>query len=304
MMKFFLSSEEKKAPMALPSTPELNPLENNESARKIIVESEGYEEKFNEELKHILVPNLIKKTGFEKIMEVSSLVLRQKSEAKEILTGCETNIVYYISSSLTESANPGKRLFKAREFSTCFQTHFMRQECRPLKMHVSNIIDSETNEEKPFLVISKETTGTCLKWKRPHLTITDDKENHLGSLKSSFEGICGGFSLEVHAGNDLKYLIRTSGIQWSFCCPLPCKQCEKVYFNIINPKADDSDPAKNAGMIVKNLVCCKKAVLTDNEFLMVSFPKESNQLERALLLAALLYIEFTLFSISSPGINS
>jgi hypothetical protein len=231
------------------------------------------------------------KKGFDRLAERDGVFIKQKIDILEAMTGCEQGNTYYVFPVSKDGNKKGKKLFKCKEKSSCFAKQCMSGECRPFQMKVNLEDDSEELDNEPFLLLNRDCKCTCYCFNRPELTVTyveDGKSEYLGKIKDLYQ--CFNICNEVlDKDGNVKYKIEASCCQIGMHCKGPFECCEHIDFEIKSPSGEI------LSTLVKKSPGCVAAAISDADNFSLNFPAKATKEDKALLLAAVLLLDFRYF---------
>ncbi len=196
----------------------------------------------------------------EQLKDVDTLLVKQKKEWGEILTGFETKNNYEILDI------SGKQLYRAAEKSSFLFRWFLKN-LRPFTMH---ILSTQNN--------------TVLKFKRPfkfflhRISITDSSNKQLGMIQQKFAVFSKKFLVKDSAGKEIYQIHGPFLHPWTF--------------NILKEY-------REVGKISKKWSGMGKEMFTDADNFNIAFPQDINTEEKAVLLGCLFLIDMLYFEKSS-----
>jgi len=192
----------------------------------------------------------------DSMSSIDTLVVSQKKEFGEILTGFETRNRYVVMDTA------GNELYYAVEQSSALLRWFFRA-------------------LRPFTILIMDLQGkTVLRLVRPfrfyfhRLDIYDDKDNLLGSIQKRFSILRRIYSVLDRLGSEIFQLFGSILTPWTF--------------NIM--KGDHE-----IGKIVKRWSGLLKEAFTDADNFGVMFPPNLEYMQKALILGAVFLIDFVHF---------
>ena len=244
-----------------------------------------------------------------KLMEcVYGVVIRQKVDLLEMVTGCERQNVYhaYKAGQRTEKGakKKGHKIFKFKEKSTC-QDRCMAGSCKRYGMKCMQYdqYDEDNNEDNDKQVVlrgEKEGKCTCCCQNRTELKVYEcgkgsDEEDYIGRVYDPCD-MCN-FRFTIYDKADVPiYGLKASCMQCYFWCRCPCDSCQVVNFDMTEGESD-----KIIGQLMKRGRGFAKNMILgdDNDVFIVDFPPNSDYIHRALLMKAAIFIDYTMFEDSS-----
>ncbi|MCX5785272.1 MAG: phospholipid scramblase-related protein [Elusimicrobia bacterium] len=192
----------------------------------------------------------------EKLKAAESVIVQQKKEWGEILTGFETKNKY----AVLDSSN--QQLYWAAEESSVLVRLFLKV-LRPLTMHILSMEGRPVIKSvKPFRFFFHEAT------------IFNSEGRPLGKIKRRFSILTKKFTVEEPQG----------AVMYSICAPVLHPWTFKISKNDIE-----------TGEIVKKWSGLGKEVFTDADNFSVKFPQGANEEQKAVLLGALFLIDMVYF---------
>lgn len=240
------------------------------------------------------------KYGKEKLAEQTGIFVKQKFQLMEALTGCDQENRYNVYKLSKDGMDKkGKPIFKAKEKSGFCSRQCCHPSCRPFDMDVNNEDVNETVDDTPFMKLVRPFTCTICCCNRPYMDVTfveRDANERMGVIKAP----CTCYDVQVdvyNASEDLKYKIVANCCQLGFWCKCPCDPCQHIHFDIRNPGGD------NVGNLEKYSQGCIKATMDDSDNFSVHFPDNITPDDKALLMAATLFMDFRFFEERPNGRN-
>jgi uncharacterized protein YxjI len=192
----------------------------------------------------------------EKLKNAESLVVRQKKEWGEILTGFEARNRYAVYEP------SGQQVYWAAEEGSMFLRLILKA-LRPFNIHILSADGTPALKlEKPFRFYFHE------------MSVSTPEGRHLGTIKREFSLLQRKFTV----------LNAQGGEACAICAPLLHPWTFKI----------SSDGAET-GEILKNWSGMLKEAFTDSDNFSVSFPLGSSAEHKALLLAALFLVDMVFF---------
>ena len=240
-------------------------------------------------------PENLMLSGYNKLLNMKGIILKQKLEVLELFTGYETENSY----NIYELDFNGKRsqlpFLKAKEKSSCLSRNCLSANCRPFNMKViqKNKANKELNDQ-PFLLLKREFNCTFWCFNRPQMLIYNIESGNnkilIGKIINPF--LCCSRGVDVYDEHErILYVIRSNCCQLGICCPLPCDVCQTIKFEVfdINGSHIANLSKKSPGCL---MACCSD--VTNFE---LKFPVNASGKERALLLATLIMLDFSYFEV-------
>lgn len=194
----------------------------------------------------------------EKLNEAGSesLIVQQKKEWGEILTGFETKNKYSVSNGLNQ------QMYLAAEESS-FITRIILKNWRPLTLHILS------PEGKPVL---KNTRPFKFYFHEMH--ISDANGQQLGTVKREFSLLSKEFTIKDNEGIELFKIHGPFFHPWTF--------------NILKD-------GREVGQILKKWSGIGKEVFTDADNFGITFPQGIDAKQKSILLGALFLIDLLYF---------
>ena len=247
-------------------------------------------------VEQVHAPKKIK--GFERLEARSGVFIKQKLSVGEVITGCDTENVYYVYPTNNEGDKKNKKIFKAKEKSGCCVRQCLSANCRPFKLKISLVDDDENTDGEPFLVVDRPCKCTWLCFNRPEMLVSyieDGSSQFLGRIKDPWN--CCDLVLDVFdKDGNMKYKIDGSCCQLGLFCKWPCEACETIDFDIKTPSGD-----RIAGL-QKRTPGFLKAMLSNADNFSLQFPHNATAEDKALLMCAVMFLDFRHFEEKSKGI--
>jgi len=246
-----------------------------------------------------LVPDAL-----NEIVKAKEVIIEQKIELMEALTGCETPNrynVFYIDDS-----GQKKFLFKCKEESGWFCRNCIPSGYRPfyLKMfHLKNYSPSSENKdliadfERPFMC-------TCLCCCRPKMdgffrsemsqeTNLEKKIGNNGSIGRVIEPFSCGPTINIYGNNNkIKYKIYGEFCQCGFWArDISVGKCYEVDFPIYEGDDCSRKPVGNVHKIFKGL----SELISDSDVFLLTFPKKADAIDRLMLIGSVIMIDYRFY---------
>ena len=210
--------------------------------------------------------------GLEYLMQIDQLLVQQKIELLEILTGWEQANKYVVKNTL------GQQVYFAAEVSECCE----RQWCGPNRSFKMSIIDNAGREVMCMQRPLRCGYGCCCESWRPYMEVEAPPGNVIGYVKA--EGCAFAWP---------KFLIMDANMQpvlriHTPCCGVGCCQCSPQY-------PVRSLDGQDVGQIQKQWSGLTKEFFTDADNFGISFPMDLDVKVKATMLGALFLIDFLFF---------
>ena len=246
-----------------------------------------------------LVPDIMKE-----ILKAEEVIIEQKIELMESLTGCETPNrynVYYIDKS-------GQKIFllKNKEESGWFCRNCIPSNNRPffLKMfHLKNYNPSEENKEliadfeRPFmctcLCFCRPQMDGYFKGENPPKKNSDNKIGSNGKMGKVVEPFSCGPTIKIYGNNNkVKYTIYGEYCQCGFWArDISVGKCYEVDFPIYDGDKTSGRPVGNVHKIFKGL----SELISDSDAFLLTFPKKADAIDRLMLLGSVIMIDYRFY---------
>jgi hypothetical protein len=235
----------------------------------------------------------------------NGVVIRQKADFMEMMTGCERENIYYAykAGQRTEKGTKkkGHKIFKFKEKSTCMQ-RCAAGSCKRFGMKCMQY-DEKDEENDKMIVLRGEKECKCTYFclNRTEMKVYETKggehEDYIGRVYDPCDMCNFGFKIYDKADVCI-YGLKASCMQCYFWCRCPCDSCQIVNFDMTEGETD-----KIIGQLMKRgRGCARNMVLgDDNDVFVVDFPSNSDYLHRALLMKAAIFIDYTMFEDSSQN---
>jgi hypothetical protein len=240
----------------------------------------------------------------KELLQNQEVVIEQKIELLEILSGCETANRYNVY--LLDRDKQKKFLFKCKEESSWFCRNCLPSDSRSfiLKMiHIKNS-NKENDYKKTIATFVRPFKCTCLCCFRPEMSATftnEKKVSHDNNLEYQNGDFHLGRVLEHFSCNSLLDIFGENGkarwkiygeyCQCGFCCRhVSVGKCYEVDFWIYDANSDirTSRPVGNIHKVFKGL----SELITDSDAFILTFPKKATALERLMLIGSVIMIDY------------
>ena len=265
--------------------------ENDEKENKMLDKNYWYRGELMQ-----LVPDVLKE-----LSENQEVIIEQKIELLEVLTGCESANRYNVY--LLDKDKTKKFLFKCKEISNwcCRNCCFSNMRAFDLKMvHIINS-NKNTNYKKTIAEFNRKFECTCFCCSRPKMEgiIFGEGENGMKRIKKSIGGVietfsCGPFLFVYGSNNEIRWKIYAEYCQCGFCCrDTSFGKCYEVDFWIYDANSDMqvNKPVGNIHKVFKGL----SELMTDSDAFILTFPKKATPIERLMLVGAVIMIDYRYF---------
>ena len=237
-----------------------------------------------------LVPDV-----FKELAENQEVVVEQKIELLEVLSGCETANRYNVY--LLDKDKVKKFLFKCKEQSSWFCRNCCPSSMRSFDLKMVHILNSikKINYKKTIADFQRDFQCTCFCGCRPkmdgYILELGEKKNKksIGSLTELFG--CNSHLLVYGANNEVRWRIYAEYCQMGFCCrDTSIGKCYEVDFWIYDANSDMTKhkPVGNIHKVFKGL----SELMTDSDAFILTFPKKATPIERLMLIGAVIMIDY------------
>ncbi|XP_055347501.1 phospholipid scramblase 2-like [Paramacrobiotus metropolitanus] len=208
--------------------------------------------------------------GLEYLTMVDQLLVKQKVELFELLTGWETNNKYDILNSM------GQQVYYAAEDNDCCTRNY----CGPIRPFDMRIFDNAKNEVM-HLFRPLKCTGCCWPCCLQELEVMSPPGTPIGYIVEEWSFLVPKFRIE---NANRQTVLRLTGP----ICKISC--CNDVEFPVLS-----ADGTKVVGKISKQWTGILKEAYTDADNFGIQFPMDLDVQTKATLLGALFLIDFLYF---------
>jgi len=231
------------------------------------------------------------KKGWDRIKDRDGIFVKQKMDLLEMMSGCEQGNTYNVFPLGKDGDKKGRKFYKAKEKSGCFEKQCMSADCRPFSLKVNLDDDDEQYDNEPFLILDRPCKCTFLCCERPEMTVydvEDGKNDYVGKIKDVWT--CCNIVLELY-GNDgvLRYILEASCCQLGFHCNGPCDACQTIDFEIKTPSGEI------VSTLQKKSPGCVSAMVSEASNFAVHFPSKATKEDKALLMSAAMLLDYRYF---------
>lgn len=242
------------------------------------------------------------------LMSLPGVFIKQKMDWMEAFTGCERPNEYYVYARHPQKENKkkGSKIFKYKEHSDCCERQCLKGDCKPFDMKVKSEVTGAPDSQVMHCVKECRCTYLCfnrsdMKCYYNELKSLGGPDLFLGKVYDPWD--CCHFSFQIRTGpndaecNKIEYIIWGSVCQWYFCCRCPCKDCQRVEFEIHEGEAKGN----HVGMLVRTGRDCFKNVVKgdDADEFTVDFPQNASWQHRAMLMSTVVFIDYSIFEDTS-----
>ena len=224
------------------------------------------------------------------LLTAKSASVKQRFELFEVITGCETNNQYYVST--IDGEGNKKYLFKAKENSSCFCRNCCPGSSREFNLDLRRITYTSQGQEKKvdFAKFERPFKCTCCCLNRPEMTgkLVGPQSVPLGKVSEPCT-VCDPI-IKVHTKNNaVAYTITCDCCQCGFCCRNSLiGRCSVVKFDIFSGSSITEKPT---GHIIKKGKGLESAI-GDADFYNITFPPEASPEDKVLLIGAVIMIDY------------
>lgn len=211
--------------------------------------------------------------GLEYLTLVDQILVKQKVEVFEILTGCEMKNKYQVQNSV------GQQIFFMKE-DVDFCT---RQCCGPMRPFDMKVLDNAEREvmhlKRPYRCGPCSWCGGCCQME---IEISAPPGQLIGFVKQDPTYCSPAWT--VYAADKTTPVMKITGP----CCPIAC--CSDIEFQVF-----DVTGQSQLGSITKQWTGFFREAFTDADHFGITFPKDLDVKVKASLLGALMLIDFMFF---------
>ena len=242
------------------------------------------------------------------IMKAKDVIIEQKIELMEALTGCETPNrynVFYIDDNEQK-----KFIFKCKEESGWFCRNCVPSSNRPFYLKMYHVKSSSPNSDNKELIADFERPFmcTCLCCCRPKMDgffksqISDDikgKDKMLkkigsnGGIGKVIEPFSCGPTINIYGNNrKIRWKIYGEYCQCGFWArDISVGKCYEVDFPIYEGEDTGKKPVGNIHKIFKGL----SELISDSDVFVLTFPKNADAIERLMLIGSVIMIDYRFY---------
>ena len=221
--------------------------------------------------------------------------IKQKIDVLEALTGIEAKNVYYAYRKAANGERVGEPEFKFKENSGFCERQFLRGSCKRFRLECEST--QRFGDKEHCMWCNKECKCTYYCLNRPEMECyytEDGSDRLLGKVFDPF--VCFKFGYQIVADDEsesIDYTIIAKCCQWYFWMRCPCDDCQIVNFDI----CEGEDQAKVVGQLSKHGRGCVANTVASGQadVFKVDFPQGANWRQRAMLMNAAVFIDFSLF---------
>jgi len=218
--------------------------------------------------------------GLQYLTMVDQLLIKQKVEILEAMTGFETANKYEVLNSL------GQNVYKAKEDSDCCT----RNCCGPGRCFDMNITDL-MGEEVIHLNRPLRCQACCFPCCLQEMEVSSPPGNVIGTISQQWSILYPRFLIKDELGTPV---LKIEGPCWTCSC---CGS--DVEFNVLSVQTGEM-----VGKITKQWTGLGKEMFTDADNFGINFPLDLDVKVKATLLGALFLIDFMYFEHSNNNNNN
>ncbi|CAK70028.1 unnamed protein product (macronuclear) [Paramecium tetraurelia] len=230
-------------------------------------------------------------SGLDALSRCPSVFIKQRPDYLETLGVCEKKNAYFVYQSDSMGNKPDFKqqapIFKCKEESSCWQRNCLPGACRAFDLKVKQY--NERQDTNTVFRMSREFRCTCLCFERPEMEVQLSNGVKIGTINYPFMFCDKGVDI-LDENNQIVYTIRGSCCQWPFLVNLPCETCQRARFDIM-----DSQGQKISELWKESAGFCNALCDVDATNFRLLFPMQASSRQKALLLAAALFIDFNYF---------
>ena len=246
-----------------------------------------------------LVPDAL-----SELLKAKEVIVEQKIELMEALTGCETPNRYNVF--LIDKERQKKFLFKCKESSNWFCRNCVPSSNRSFYLKMHHIVSSNksTDYKQTIADFERPFMFTCLCCCRPQMDgffkgeETDENNQQFGTGEKMGKVVepfsCGPTLLIYGADGNVKWKVYGEYCQCGFWArDISVGKCYEVDFWIYENDADVSTqkPVGNIHKVFKGL----SELVTDSDAFILTFPKKANAIERIMLIGSVIMIDYRFY---------
>ena len=269
---------------------------NNISSKNLKVHNKNYKNFIyfkGEKMKIISNP-------LEYLNKCKSIIVQQKFDILEVLTGCENANKYHVYS--TGNLNEKNYLFKCSEISNCFCRNCCSSSSKKFNI-LFQYPSKYNNTKKTLALFSKEFHCNllcgCQKNEMIGGLIKNKNESYkkIGKISEKSNGCNLNPYFVIQNDKDIiKYKITTEYYQTGFCCRgNSLGKCYEVDFLICDKKENiNKKNIKPIGIIHKYYQGLSELV-GDADAYLINFPKNASAFEKLLIIGGTIMIDYNFF---------
>ena len=238
------------------------------------------------------------------LKNINSLIIEQKLDILEIVSGCENPNKYHIYTPSPKGEK--KYLFKCYEISTCCYRNFCPSNSRKFDLIIEYPIKFNIKNSKKIAFLSKNFNCKLLNCccSEPELKVTfllnNNKNIYLGCIKEISNGLfkCDPIFIIYNNYNKILFKIIINYKQIGFFCKCnSLGKCYEVDFLIFKGN-DNFNIDKPIGIIHKYYQGLSELV-GDSDAYIINFPNNINVYEKILLISSVIMIDYHYFESNS-----
>ena len=223
----------------------------------------------------------------------TAILIKQQPEFLEKMSGCETENRYMVFGN---SPQGFKFLFKCKEKSSWFSRMYCPSNIREFDMQITHVATEAElmGFSKTFAHAYKPCTCNCLCLCRPEINVTLTEGNQfLGKIVHACS-VCDPVFHVYDSSNALKYIVTASCCQCGLLFGKTiCGKLSEVEFSILEPSNENP-----VGSVVRK-VADNAELVTDADSYELIFPVNATQIDKMLLTALGLMIDYQYFEVDA-----
>lgn len=255
-------------------------------------------------------PNMHGMTGIDttnmSVQQILSVIttgifVKQEMDWIGAFTGCQRPNRYYVYELNLQGEAKRRRLFKCDERPDWCAKHCMSADCRPFELKIEKITPDPDMAGEPVLYLQRECRCTFMCCNRPETKVyltEGGQKTYLGKVYDPYN-FCNHTFEVLDARDQKRFNIEANCCQLGFYCKCPCDACQKIEFDLTSgPENRVEAPIMKYGK-----GCMKNALGTADDF-RCPFPANATWEDKALLLSAIIMIDYMMFEDKSGGNNA
>ena len=237
------------------------------------------------------------------LQNINSIIIEQKLDILEIVSGCENPNKYHIYTPSPKGEK--KYLFKCYEISNCCYRNFCPSNSRKFDLIIEYPIKYDIKNSKKIAYLSKQFNCKLLNCccSEPEIKVTfllnNNQNIYLGCIKEMSTGLkCDPIFIIYNNYNKILFKIIINYNQIGFFCKCnSLGKCYEVDFLIFKGN-DNFNIDKPVGIIHKYYQGLSELV-GDSDAYIINFPNNTNLYEKILLIASVIMIDYHYFETNS-----
>jgi hypothetical protein len=236
----------------------------------------------------------------EYLNKCKTIIVEQKFDILEILSGCENPNKYHVYS--TGNLNEKNYLFKCSEISNCLCRNFCSSSSKKFSL-IFQYPSKYNKSKKTFAIFSKEFNCNliccCKKNEMIGGLIKDKNQSYkkIGKINEKSNGCyCNPYFVIQNEKDKIKYKISTEYYQTGFFCRgNALGKCYEVDFLIYDKKTNiNKKNSKPIGIIHKYYQGLSELV-GDADAYLINFPQNASAYEKLLIIGGTIMIDYIFF---------